>query len=757
MKKNRIFPLILAGVMFSGMMMTQSCKDDDNTSDAQRDPDAIAADPYEKSGESGALLYSILSMVSEIDSLPDNWKDATFEPTIGTVLDEADPLTRSVAVADLNEAIAKFNAMTLQNLPADTKEKRIDIEGVGALLYTAEESSDCIASIQFEIKQLPRLQTLNLVSADKIKNSSNGNFKGDPYYNIGDVVKDNDNCYWICIRCASSEDSKETSHWVSFQMASDNSNIETYDAAKGKQKAIVPKTMGTDEDLHLVTLLLAALNDTVGYKNYAANFNAAAGPFGINRKYSTPDFIREVARLWEENKIWDKVLPKNINKDYFSSAQNPNGINLFYNTSKSKSLLSGNPIETYLIEADGVLFSSHRTATQLIDRTTGTFDITEYIDNGKKVTLSNIGPDKALVVRTKTSIKLAGNWTTEPDPTKAIAKVSDVFNYNQKKAKIITAPYFKAGDIIEEEISNTDKIRWICIAPSQAGTIDNSTRKATFITFEGVTKNGKQANNVYNATNNEKKLGIQLYQFAAWYEATLKAYKTNENDVKTHYENAGIEIPSLFISRDSSITIQTNNTQVSSKSTSYFCEMAFYQNGVEGQSVARLYIDNLNNGTEAGSEKKRFYCIDTEYEDKQPMFLNDIAVEDKVNKYGKVDKWVMQPQEGQNNHHAPRTAKSDYNIDQYLYTNYTATYTPSKESMFNEPVHFFRTMELIDYGYMVNYAPNGHKLTMKKSSTASWYTDYTSTLYGIHDESAVKRYVKLNRNLIDVTKADFQN
>ena len=61
-----------------GMTVT-ACSDDDDDKDG-RSAEEIAQDPYEKESEAGDALYRLVSQLSVCDSLPNDWKTATFEP-----------------------------------------------------------------------------------------------------------------------------------------------------------------------------------------------------------------------------------------------------------------------------------------------------------------------------------------------------------------------------------------------------------------------------------------------------------------------------------------------------------------------------------------------------------------------------------------------------------------------------------------------------------------------------------------------------
>lgn len=744
--------------MIAGMMATQSCKDDDDSKSLSAEEiEAKATDPYGKNTEVGNALYAILNQVSTLDSLPDNWKDATFEPDEGVVLETSDPYTRYVSVVDEQDALGKYNSLTMQNLPEGTSENEYAIEGVGKLTFKAENQSDCFATIGVDIKQLPTLSRIKLVPASVISNSSNGTFKGDAYYSLGDVVRDNENCYWICVRPASSIDGKEKSHWVSFQLSSRQNkgrsvNILYSAASSGRNEAYYPTQLGNNsEEAHYTALLLAALNDTVAYRNMVANSNSAAGVFGIDRAASTPMIINEVARLWEANNIWSKILPKNVDKSYFNVTYNKT-INFFYNGVTSAS--SAKPT-IYLIECDGSLYSTYKVAKQTLDRSKGKFDIQEYVDNGRKTTAIHEGPTTGIVLRYKSGKDLAQNLFTEADPTKAIDKVTSVLIYNEKKAKPIEQPFYKPGDILEETINN-EKIRWICIAPSQAGKINSTTRKATFVTFDGVKFSDGQANNIIDGTDKFTKLSIKMYQFAFWYAATMEARKaantTTTNPVDQHFAKAGIDLTKLFVARDS--------TMGSDKTTAYCCAVPYFdRNNNNKQPLARVFIDNTKNAAHtSGFKSVQFWCTN-EYTDNSHMYLQDITDSQKIEKYA-FDKWAVLPESGQLAGKNKRKETVNITLTDFVPSSTTANFEPKDNSMYYEPVLFMRFMEFDDPGTSVSKSPDGNALTVKASSQASWYSannrNFTYDMYSIIYSEQNHNELHINNEKHNFTAKDFE-
>ena len=216
MKKfSCFFSLLLLSLAFS----LTACSDDDNKAPDSK-PEEVK--PDDKHSEQATALLTILDALAEVDSLPDNWNspDFTAAATYGKALDAANPHVRSAAVSGLEEAIAVFNNLTDEDNDTWTQTKTWTCEGVGSLTYTLKNQSDCTATIDVNVPKLRGLSQIRLVPAEAL--GENGSFKGQPYYTVGDVVKDADDHYWICARGAYSKAGKEDTHWFSFMLKKEN-------------------------------------------------------------------------------------------------------------------------------------------------------------------------------------------------------------------------------------------------------------------------------------------------------------------------------------------------------------------------------------------------------------------------------------------------------------------------------------------------------------------------------------------------------
>ena len=435
MKKN-IFHYLLMAVLCCGLSMSfVACSDDDDDKDG-RSPEEIAQDPYEKESEAGNALYRLVSQLTVCDSLPDNWKTATFEPKAGMVLDQSQPRIRTITVTNADEAITRYNSLTGKDLPVTTTSDTYAVDGVGKLTFTAGEAGT-IATIDVDVKQIPQLQKLRFVTSASV--GENGHFSGEPYYRFGDVVKDKDNLYWVCVRPAYSDDKKEDTHWFSFHM--DNENIKY--VKKNDEYQIYPVKLGVEKTkMQYLAQLLAILANPQGYSRVAGNKgnyfnNGTTGLGGLNEAAMPVDSLVKQAYLWKQYKVWEMVMPKGYDED-----------DLTYNTEAfkkrftqsvtfiyEKASLSGNNLTVPTVTyggAENFYVNPPTYAKPVVNVRYKRFDGGTYWAHGDKGDNDDTVPD-AFVVRYKSGYQLSSNLVFSPKATEAIPGVETVYRFNEHK------------------------------------------------------------------------------------------------------------------------------------------------------------------------------------------------------------------------------------------------------------------------------------------------------------------------------------
>ena len=427
MKKTWKWMLMAVVVLGLGMGVT-ACSDDDDDKKGGQTTEEMGADPYDKHGEAGTALMTLLSQLATVDSLPDNWRDATFEPSVGMALDASQPFVRTITVNSAAEAVIRYNSLTDKNLPASTKNDTYTVDGVGTLTLNVAGGGDVLATIDVNVKQLPKLTQLRLVTTSSI--GENGSFKGEPYYHFGDIVKDKDGCHWICVRPAYSPDGKEDTHWMSFQLAT--SNIKEY-TKKNRQKQTVPQDLGVQkEKMQYLAQLLAILADPDGYIKKVDNDgnyfnNSTTGLGGLAAAAMPADSLWYVARGYNmsNQQFWKTIAPSGISANDFKECFNHKDVTFVYSSYKT----SGNNIQLPIVTYTGDFYVNAPTYATVTNSMDQEFNIQNtYTVNGKRGN-PNYPLGDAFVVRYKTGKQLSSNWIFNPSATEALPGVEEVYRY----------------------------------------------------------------------------------------------------------------------------------------------------------------------------------------------------------------------------------------------------------------------------------------------------------------------------------------
>ena len=219
MKKN-FFKLqqIFFAVLVAGAMV--ACSEKDLPDPQPQDPEITQEELAEMAAaDKFAAANSVYRALALIDELPDNWENTTFTPAEGVAVSEAESDVRNVISTGADQAKSYFLSIVPdEGLNGDTWSH----EGVGTLTFRAVNEDNCYAVIDVELVQMPGLKQLRFVPEAVVGENS---FSGEPYYHVGDLVKDKKGIYWICVRPAGGPLKKDKAYFVSF----DKSLIKTYE------------------------------------------------------------------------------------------------------------------------------------------------------------------------------------------------------------------------------------------------------------------------------------------------------------------------------------------------------------------------------------------------------------------------------------------------------------------------------------------------------------------------------------------------
>jgi hypothetical protein len=433
MKKTFQWMLMAAVVCGLSLSFTACSDDDDDKKGADAEKQSV--DPYEKQGEEATSLFRIVHLLAQTDSLPDNWKTATFEPMQGDALDASLPFVRSMAVANAEEARLFYSSLVNEDVAEGQTTHSWQMAGVGKLNFTLQNQSDCIATIDVNLNNMPHLTQLRLIPAEAT--GDNGHFNGEPYYHIGDVVMDKDNCYWVCVRSAYSPKKKDETHWVTMhinQSAQKSTrtgfagNLKTYAENNKRGKHVVPTQLGGSDKrmIKYFAQLLAVMYDPNRYAdNYMKNAVMENGLGDLSVAAHPMKYVTAMSNAWKEKRIWEQICPKKVASLDF---RKKTSLTFFYEGYSSPWL--SNNMTLYLCEQKGPCMSQQTTKTLKWNMNGGKnvkFDILDYATNGQKsdenITVAE-APNEAVVIRIATGEELNGGKSVKA--TEAIGKVTPV-------------------------------------------------------------------------------------------------------------------------------------------------------------------------------------------------------------------------------------------------------------------------------------------------------------------------------------------
>ena len=584
MKKS--IRLFLAMLLIGSTALTfSSCKDSESASTTPVTPEEIA---QSKESDEAQALLSFLSFTSELDSLPDNWFSSSYteEPTIGTVKDAATPFVRYIAVSSKEEAINKYKSFAANGIADNATSASTTIEGVGSYNFQLLDQSDVFATLDVNIKQQPHLTQIRFVPPGTLGN--NATFEGEPYYNFGDVVAlkegGNNISYWICVRPCSNMSEKGRSHWMSFQLNDWDSekkgvNEKSVNIAKltskGKGDYYMPTQLGSQsgsrEHLQNLFNLLMILDNPSKYNEI--NFPNGLG--GIKRDEFGNSTVANISDLWEKNKIWEKILPKNVSRDYMHNCfSNDQSVQAFYYGYVS--IMGMSVYRADLQYTNGQLLAGEKASQDKIkwSRDNAGLDFREYATKGyisqKPEKLKDLLPTKGFIVRYKTGNQLIGkSGTNDKKPAEAFEGLQPLFVYRTAKTT-----KEKGASLMGDYIQNGEgKYNEVCVlnttsaAPTNWG--ENSyyfqyakagskvimqNREVSIAAYMHLLNALMLKSDVYKAGRKDPKVAGKLPTFTNNYQTALNAlYQSLTNSV-THKSLEDIVDFKAFDSRGNEAT-----------------------------------------------------------------------------------------------------------------------------------------------------------------------------------------------------------
>jgi len=634
--------LLYVSIIFA-TLFAASCSDNDETAEFLND------DPYGKYTEEGNAVLSALQMLADVDSLPNNWKTATFEPTIGDVTDEANPYVRSYVVSDRCEARSFFLALTgvdvtdtLGTATAQTEDMKF--------VYTGSASSNLFATIDISMRQMPHLVQLRLIPMSAAGDNA-PIFEGQPYYKVGDVILADDGCYWICVKQAVSD--KNDSRWCTLQLTSENYKYRSTDESNVN---CLPWQLGSNlDDVERFSELMYLMKNGNQDDNYKSSHS-----FDVA-------YLRSLHNIFYSY-LAEILIPKGFGSTIEDRVENLfNGEQYVFYKGYTSTFFGG----TYYPYYAWINGEYKQKAKEFdLSLAMAEYDAHEYAMYGKKGNVSKIRIANAYVLRAadgETLFKLSkSNVSSSYTPTESINPKNDVFlrtkdsSYGIDPKDYSGKGHYRFGDIMTDQ--NGDK--WFCCIPSGALYEKFGTKSpySIFITFDTKGLKTQTDGSSVVATNlmpekitaNILCFIAQLSSFMGAGAVTLLGNAYINAFLEIAYNELGVNISDLCTTRhNKNVKLEKNTTRLALS----FTINAAYQ-GKTGMSIMRVTAEFSPTPPEKNQCYIRF-IIHTEYptivkeynqEQKNdvykveyngiPMKLSDVANEQMVNKYATQDTLV---------------------------------------------------------------------------------------------------------------------
>ena len=272
------------------------------------------SDPYEKGSDEALDFWTVISQLTDLQVLPDDWKTATFEPTLGTA-SEADPYTRNIVVQDAAEAVASYSCLIglSESLPDYTTANNYSNNRVGRLNYSLSKDGKSVAAVEVNIKQMPKLKKIVYVTPEQV--GENATLHGSAYYHFGDVIRrirtDGQMEYWICVNPASHLTGKTESHWISISDLPDE-NVYTWKRSDG-QTVQLPTAICTQYTyIHDFAELIYAIAKPDDYLANLAkpSMTTFSGFSRKNPGYLNQWYFTRIAQAWRNQYLFVEVFNK---------------------------------------------------------------------------------------------------------------------------------------------------------------------------------------------------------------------------------------------------------------------------------------------------------------------------------------------------------------------------------------------------------------------------------------------------------------
>ena len=411
------------------------CKDDKEPS--EEDKQQQAEEQADKDMADAATFWSVVGQLTDTP-MPDNWQNATYEPSIGEP-DGTNSAVRIVNCADEESAAASASDLLGTSITTATQSYTYQNDLVGTLTYHKTGGSS-LATVDVSIKQMPGLSQIIYKTPEQI--GENASFKGTAYYRFGDVVKklnkDGEYDYWICVRPCLSFVSKTDSHWMTLsKLPSDYLKSQEKTVNGNKFKHQMPKNLANNSDhmQNMAEMVYAMTCPTDWAYNLGTNKGYQKLKYfkDLNYekyfKYNNEWFFTKVANGWEahDGDLFQTIF--GLSREDLKAHVQAKGFAMVY----GNATISSNDITLTVYKYDGTNLKTKSSVKSTGKWDYAAFDINQlmskhYIDN--EMVVADDG--RYWVARYATGETLAkGADATKFDTYKKMPNCEDVFVYNR--------------------------------------------------------------------------------------------------------------------------------------------------------------------------------------------------------------------------------------------------------------------------------------------------------------------------------------
>ena len=411
------------------------CKDDKEPS--EEDKQQQAEEQADKDMADAATFWSVVGQLTDTP-MPDNWQNATYEPSIGEP-DGTNSAVRIVNCADEESAAASASDLLGTSITTATQSYTYQNDLVGTLTYH-KTGGTSLATVDVTIPRMPGLSQIVYKTPEQI--GENASFKGTAYYRFGDVVKklnkDGEYDYWICVRPCLSFVSKTDSHWMTLsKLPSDYLKSQEKTVNGNKFKHQMPKNLANNSDhmQNMAEMVYAMTCPTDWAYNLGTNKGYQKLKYfkDLNYekyfKYNNEWFFTKVANGWEahDGDLFQTIF--GLSREDLKAHVQAKGFAMVY----GNATISSNDITLTVYKYDGTNLKTKSSVKSTGKWDYAAFDINQlmskhYIDN--EMVVADDG--RYWVARYATGETLAkGSDATKFDTYKKMPNCEDVFVYNR--------------------------------------------------------------------------------------------------------------------------------------------------------------------------------------------------------------------------------------------------------------------------------------------------------------------------------------